>query len=274
MLINSINMKPKVIVLTGNGINGEREMAQAFIQAGADTEMVHINDLAQGHKKLDDYQILAFPGGFAYGDDLGAGIAMANRLRNNIWEQLMTFTQKDKLVMGICNGFQMMVNLGILPGFEGEMGMRKVALRPNASNRYQCRWVNVKSVSTKCVFTKNIGVLPLSVGHGEGNFFAEETVLDHLAQNDQIALQYCNEAGAPADGLFPLNPNGAARDIAGICDSSGRIFGLMPHPDRFLTAYNQANWTLLKEKAKRAGKEFSDKSVAQVIYENGVGYFG
>jgi len=266
-------MAAKALVLTGFGINGEYEMAQSFRQNGGEADLVHLEDLISGNKKLDDYQILAFPGGFAYADDLGAGIALANRIKNNIGDQLMNFVAQDKLVFGICNGFQMMVNLGILPGFDGEMGLRKIALKHNASNKYQCRWVSVKSISEKCIWTKGLGVFRISVGHGEGNFYTDDETLKKLKDGDQIALRYVYEDGAPANGEYPINPNGAMNDIAGVCDHSGRIFGLMPHPDRLLTHYHEDNWTLDKEKAKRTGKEFKDETVGQRVYMNAVNYF-
>jgi phosphoribosylformylglycinamidine synthase len=267
------NITVKALVLAGFGINGEREMAQSFIQAGAQADIVHINDLISGEKSFDDYQILAFPGGFAYGDDLGAGVALANRLRNNLSDELRKFTQRQTLTIGICNGFQMMVNLGILPGFEENPNERSVALKHNEVGKYQCLWTHVKNQSQKCIWTKGLEIFPLSVGHGEGNFYCEDSVLEKLKANDQIALRYCDASGEDARGKNPINPNGSIEDIAGICDQSGRIFGLMPHPDRFLTAYHENLWTLRKEEAKRKGEEFSDKSIAQKIYENAVNWF-
>jgi phosphoribosylformylglycinamidine synthase len=267
-------LKPKVIVLTGFGINGELEMAASFEQNGAESHLCHINDLIANPSKLDNYQILAFPGGFAYADDLGAGVALANRLKNNLWSQLNQFVSRDTLVIGICNGFQMMVNLGILPGFDGEMGERKIALKHNEVGHYQCMWTHIKAMNDNCVWTKGLGVLPISVGHGEGNFTTDAETLARLEQNGQVVLKYCDQNGNLANGVHPMNPNGAMNDIAGISDQSGRILGLMPHPDRFLTAYNEDLWTLNKERAKRAGQEFKDNSPAQQMYKNGVEYFG
>ncbi len=249
-------------------------MAQSFAQAGAKADLIHINDLIANPSELENSQILAFPGGFAYGDDLGAGVALANRLRNNLYDDLLKFISRDTLTIGICNGFQMMANLGIVPGLAGDqLGTRKVALKRNKNGRYNCRWTHIKRMSDKCVFLRGIDVLSISVGHGEGNFYAEPEVLDELKANDQIAVQYCDAEGKAADGMFPLNPNGAMEDIAGICDHTGRIFALMPHPDRFLTAYSQPDWTLQKEIAKRKGEHFSDESPAQKIYQNAVNYF-
>lgn len=266
-------MKPKAIVLMGFGINGELEMARSFEQNGADAELVHLEDLISGSRKLDDYQILAFPGGFAYADDLGAGIALANRIKNNIGEDVMRFVEGDKLVFGICNGFQMMVNLGLVPGFKGEMGDRKIALKHNNSGRYQCRWVNLKVTSDKCVWTKGIDMMRVSVGHGEGNFYTDKETLERLKEGDQVVVKYVMDDGSEAGGEFPFNPNGAMEDIAGVCDESGRIFGMMPHPDRLLNSYAGDLWTLEKEKARRAGKDFEEVPVAQKVYRNAVDWF-
>ncbi len=266
-------MAPKVLVITGFGINGELEMAQSFRQNGAEADLVHLEDLINGSRKLDDYQMMAFPGGFAYADDLGAGIALANRIKNNLGDELWKFVERDTLILGICNGFQMMVNLGILPGFRGEMGERKLALRHNQTNRYQCRWVDLKVASKKCIWTKGLEGMHASVGHGEGNFYTDKSTLKRLQVNDQIVVQYVDAAGKPANGVYPINPNGAMEDIAGICDESGRIFGLMPHPDRLLTSYHDDLWTLHKEHVKRMGHEFVEMPSAQLIYKNAVEYF-
>lgn len=263
-------MQPKVIVLTGHGINGEAEMAQSFIQAGAHADLVHVEDLINQPSKLHEYQVLAFPGGFAYADNLGAGVALANRLKNNLWPDIVKFLGAGNLAFGICNGFQMMVNLGILPGFKDELGDRKIALKHNKTNRYQCRWIHVKNTANNCIWTKGLEVFPLSVGHGEGNFYTDPETLERLKNNDQIALRYCHSDGTAANGEFPINPNGSMEDIAGICDESGRIFGLMPHPDRFLNAYSDGQWGRKREEAKRAGEQWSDDSIGQKIYQNAV----
>ena len=248
-------------------------MAQSFISAGGNAEILHISDLIENPSKLNDFQILAFPGGFAYADDLGAGIALANRLKNNLWDDLQKFVSRDTMTIGICNGFQMMVNLGILPGLPGAMWERKVALRHNKIGEYQCLWTNVKNQSSKCLWTEGIDIMPLSVGHGEGNFYTDSETLSALKENDQVVFRYCSDDGQLANGKYPINPNGALEDIAGICDDTGRIFGLMPHPDRFLTAYNEDQWPLKKELAKRAGKEFREESAALEIYKNAVKRF-
>lgn len=266
-------MKPKAIILTGYGINSEEETAVCFRLAGAETEIVHINDLIEGEKNLSDYQILAFPGGFSYGDDTGSGNAVANKLKNNLNQQVLEFAQGDKLVIGICNGFQMLANLGLAPALEGKYGERQAALMHNNTARLQCRWVNTKVTSKKCIWTQNIDLIRMPISHGEGNFYTDEKTLQSMEENDQIALKYVKADGSPADGQFPENPNGSLADIAAICDPSGRIMGLMPHPERNNSFTNEENWPLIKEQFIRAGKELPKEGEGLKIFRNGVQYF-
>jgi len=239
--------KPKALILTGYGINCEEETAQCFNLAGGEAEIAHINDLIDGYKKLSDYQILAFPGGFSYGDDTGSGNALANKIKNNLADEVLNFAQDDNLIIGICNGFQVLVNLGLVPALEKNYNERSVALMHNKQPRFECRWIEVKNNSNKCVWTRGIETMHLPIAHGEGNFYTESAVLDQLKVNDQIVFQYIKPDGSSADGEFPFNPNGAMGDVAGICDESGRIFGLMPHPERFNSFVNEDGWNLKKE---------------------------
>lgn len=266
-------MPPKVIVLSGYGVNSEEETKFVFERAGAQAEIVHINDLIDGYRKLAGYQIMVFPGGFAYGDDTGAGNAYALKMKNNLWDEVDQFVTEDKLVVGICNGCQIIANLGLVPGFEGKYGERKIALRNNASARYECRWVNIKNQTQKCVWTQGIELLRLPVSHGEGNFYLEGKVLTKLKENDQVVFRYVNENGLIANGEFPYNPNGSLEDIAGVCDQTGRILALMPHPERNWSFYNQDNWTWLKEKARREGREIKEESPINQLFKNAVNYF-
>ena len=262
----------KAIVLTGYGINCEEETAFAFQRAGAETEIAHVNDLIANPKKLSEAQIFAFPGGFSYGDDTGSGIALANKIRNNLWEELADFIEEEKLVLCICNGFQVITNLGILPGIENRKAVRKVALSHNNSARYECRWVSIKSFSKKCVFTKGIEGISLPVAHGEGKFTASEPVLKQLNDSGQVTFRYMKD-GSLAKGEFPFNPNGGAEDIAGICDKTGRVLGMMPHPERNIFFTQQPDWTLQREKLKRAGKEIPEESAGMKVFRNAVEYF-
>lgn len=266
-------MKPKACVLGGYGINSEEETIFAFNETGSEAEFVHINELISREKSLDDYQILVFPGGFSFGDHTGSGKALANKLMNNLGEEIKKFIARDTLTLGICNGFQILVALGLLPALDNEYGTRQAGLLANDSARFICRYVNLKKSSDKCVWTTGIEKLFLPVAHGEGNFYLEPEALDALEKNDQIVFQYTDENGNLADKKYPVNPNGADRDIAGICDPSGRIFGMMPHPERGLFFTNRPDFTLEREKLQRAGQEIPKWTDNMKIFENAGKYF-
>lgn len=266
-------MKPKVIVMSGYGVNSEMETKYAFDQCGAESEIVHINDLIDGQKTLDEYQILVFPGGFAHGDDTGSGNAYANKMRNKLWDEVNKFITQDKLVAGICNGCQVLSNLGLIPGLNGEYGERKIAMMHNSTARLECRWVNLKVTSDKCVWTRDFDMLHCPIAHGEGRFYMEDEVLNAVKDGDQIVFKYVNDDGSPANGEYPINPNGSIEDIAAVCDTTGRIMGIMPHPERNLSFYNQDDWPLLKEAARRQGKELPDEGDGLKMFRNAVKYF-
>jgi len=262
----------KALVLTGYGINCDGETAFAFQKAGAEAKIVHVNDLIKQPKMLEEYQIFAFPGGFAYGDDTGSGNALANKIKNNLWEDLMQFIEGEKLVIGICNGFQVLANLGLLPGISGKYGERTVALAHNNTARFQCRWVSLRIYSKKCVFTKGIEEIRMPVAHGEGKFTALGDVLKKLQENDQIVLKYTKGKGL-ANGEFPFNPNGSLQDIAGICDGKGRVFGLMPHPERNIFFTQPDDWTLQKELLKRSRGCMPTEGAGMQVFRNAVDFF-
>lgn len=266
-------MSANVLVLSGYGINCEEETAFGFNKAGAKSEIVHVNDLISKKKKLSDYEILVFPGGFSYGDDLGSGNALANKIKNNLWNELKEFAEQDKLILGICNGFQAITNLGLLPNFPNEIGAKKVALTHNNCARYQCRWIELKSFSKKCVFSKGIERIELPIAHGEGKLATDSSTLKKLNEENQIVFRYVKPDGEQANGKFPYNPNGSIEDIAGICDSTGKIFGLMPHPERNILFTQKVNWTKEKEKLKRQGKAIPEESAGMQIFRNAVNYF-
>lgn len=236
--------KVKVIVLRTAGTNCNYETDYAFQLAGADVDQVHINQLIRKEKELSSYQILALPGGFAYGDDIAAGKILANELKYKLRDSIEKFIADGKLIIGICNGFQVMVKSGLLPGFNGISDVQEATLYNNDSGKFECRWVYLKSVeNNKCVFTKNIKqLIYLPVAHGEGKFTTtDENILDKLETNGQVVFKYVNADGKP--DIYPYNPNGSDRNIAGICDPTGRIFGLMPHPERHISKYNHPRWT-------------------------------
>ncbi|MBI2529646.1 MAG: phosphoribosylformylglycinamidine synthase subunit PurQ [Candidatus Diapherotrites archaeon] len=262
---------PKVLVLTGYGINCDEETKFAFEKAGAAAELVHINDLIDKRKKLGNYRILAFPGGFSYGDDTGAGNALANRIRNHLWDELEKFVEADNLAIGICNGFQVMANLGLLPALDGSYGGRQMALVHNDSARYLDRWVDLK-FKGKSPWVKGIEKISLPIAHGEGKFYADSEILGRIIDKGLVAAQYVGGEICSYQSL-PANPNGSLHDIAGITDESGRIFGLMPHPERAMEFTQLPNWPLLKEKARREGKGTPKEGEGIKIFRNAVGYF-
>jgi phosphoribosylformylglycinamidine synthase subunit PurQ / glutaminase len=247
------------LVLTGYGLNCDHETAYAFEQAGARSHRVHINSLLDGAVRLEDFQILVLIGGFGWGDDHGAGVVQAVRLKTTLGDRLLGFVEHGGLVLGICNGFQALVNLGLLPGCDGDYRSRSVALITNACGNFRDQWVHLQIVpESPCVFTQGIREARLPVRHGEGRLYADDTTIQRLERNHQVVLRYALPGGRPAGGQFPYNPNGSVADIAGICDPSGRIFGLMPHPEAYNDWTNHPDWLRERESARRAGKPFGE----------------
>jgi phosphoribosylformylglycinamidine synthase len=266
--------KPETLVLTGYGINCEEETAFAFNTAGSSVRIIHINDLIENSKILDEYQILVFPGGFSYGDDTGSGKALANRMKNNLFEMIKKFIERDTLTLGICNGFQVLVNLGLLPMLEKFDGTATAALEYNESFRYQCRWIDVMiEKDSPSVFTKNIERMHIPIAHGEGNFYAPENIIMQIESKNLVSMRYIKNDGTRADSEFPYNPNGSMNDIASICSPNGRIMGMMPHPERGMFFTQRDDWTLLKEKYIREGKDHPVYSDGIELFRNAVNYF-
>ena len=270
----------QVLVLTGYGLNCDVETAYAFERVGATAHRVHINSLIDGSAQLSAYQILVFGGGFSWGDDHGAGVIQAVRMKTHIGDDIFDFVEKGNLVIGICNGFQTIVNLGLLPGFalasRGRAGAeRSVALTFNDCGNFRDDWVALKvNARSPCIFTRELEFLELPIRHGEGKFYAEKDTLDRLVENNQVTVQYAGPDGQIAGQAFPYNPNGSLHDIAGICDPSGRIFGLMPHPEGYNHWTNHPDWARQKEALKRRGQEFhSTETPGLKIFRNAVAYF-
>lgn len=270
-----MNKKVNALILTGYGLNCDAETAYAFERAGAFPQRVHINRLITGEVGLKDFQIMVFGGGFSWGDDHGAGVVQAVRMRTHLGDKLVSFIEKGSLVIGICNGFQTLVNMGLLPGLDGEYTARKVALTHNDCGNFRNCWVTLKiNRNSPCVFTRGMDLLDVPVRHGEGKFYADTGVLNRLVESNQIVVQYAHPDGRPADGRFPYNPNGAVMDIAGICDSTGRVFGLMPHPEAFNHYTNHPDWLRIREKEKRGGKAPAGGPPPGVrLLKNAVDYF-
>ncbi|MFH1191021.1 MAG: phosphoribosylformylglycinamidine synthase I [Candidatus Omnitrophota bacterium] len=223
-------LKPKVCVLRSAGINCDQETAAAFSLAAASVELLHINSLVGGSRNLNDFHILALPGGFSYGDDIASGKILANELRFKLVDSLRKFIADGKLIIGICNGFQVLVKSGLLPGTADLE--QSTSLIINDSGKFESRWVYLKSGGSCCVWTKGLKkIIYLPVAHGEGKFVVvNNQVLKRLKINNQIVFQYVGAEGNFSG--YPDNPNGSIENIAGICDETGRVFGLMPHPER------------------------------------------
>jgi phosphoribosylformylglycinamidine synthase len=261
----------KALIMSGYGINSEMETKVALARAGMGSEIVHINDLIAGDRSLADYRLLVFPGGFSYGDDTGAGNAYANRVRNNLWDELQEFMDGDNLVLGICNGFQILANLGLVPAFDKTYA-REIALMPNRLGRLECRFVTLKPANEN-LWTTGIGRMYCPVSHGEGNLSCSKETLLKIRQKKMVAFTYCREDLSPADGEYPYNPNGSVEDIAGITSANGRVLGLMPHPERAMEFTNLYDWPLLREQARREGRALPAESFNMQFFRNIVGYF-
>jgi len=226
---------------------------------------VHVNDLIENPLLMAQYQIMAVPGGFSFGDNIASGKVLANKLKYRLGEAFLSFIESDRLVIGICNGFQVLVRLGVLPdGREGLTG-QQVTITYNDSGKFEDRWVDLEvTQKSPCIFTRGIERLELPVRHGEGKFLTlDRGLLEELNRFGQVCLRYCSPDGVkPAP--YPFNPNGSVEDIAGICDRSGRIFGLMPHPEAFIHRYLHPRWTR---------QSIPEKGEGLVIFSNAVEYF-
>jgi len=261
----------RALIMSGYGINSEMETQEALRRAGMDSEIVHINDLIAGRERLSDYRLLVFPGGFSYGDDTGAGNAYANRVKNNLWDDLMEFLDGDNLVLGICNGFQILANLGLVPAFDRKYS-RDIALMPNRIGRLECRFVTLKPAAEN-IWTHGIVKLYCPVSHGEGNLSCSSETLQRIKRQRQVAFTYCREDLSPAGGEYPYNPNGSVEDIAGITSADGKVLGMMPHPERAMEFTNFYDWPLVKEQLRRSGERADPESLNMQIFHNIVDYF-
>jgi phosphoribosylformylglycinamidine synthase len=253
--------QPKVLVVRAPGTNCDLETAYAFERAGAEAERLHVNRLREQPKLLEQFQILCLAGGFSYGDDVSAGRILGNQIRVRLGDEFRKFRDDGKLILGICNGFQILLKSGMLLDDTPAAGQKtpspQATLALNESGRYEDRWVRLRSAGSKCVFFQGIDGMYLPVAHAEGKFVArDQAALNSLESNNQVVLKYERlDSTAPAAAAtsanhsvpYPDNPNGATRDIAAICDTTGRVCGLMPHPERHLDATHHPRWTRMKE---------------------------
>jgi phosphoribosylformylglycinamidine synthase len=238
---------PRAMVLRAAGVNCDLETAHAFELAGARAQDVHVNRLIESPAMLEEFQILAIPGGFSYGDDISAGKILANQLMHHLRDALHAFRDAGKPIVGICNGFQVLIKTDLLPGpVQGQDGP-PATLTNNDCGHYVDRWVRLSPRSKKCIWTSGVQDFDCPMAHGEGKFVpASDAVRRALWDDDRVALVYVKPDGSPAAGQFPHNPNGSVDDIAGVTDSSGLVLGLMPHPERHLTPLQHPAWTRLE----------------------------
>lgn len=240
----------RVCVMRVGGTNCDAETKRAFTELGAKAEVLHFNEVVNNRNILD-YNALVFPGGFSYGDYVRAGAIWATGTLTKLRKALKKFVDEERPILGICNGFQVLVEAGLLPGFEGISEYPKATLATNIPIGYRCKWIYLKHENFgNCIFTNNIPkdkIMHIPVAHGEGRFLFkkenETKYLEKLYDNDQLVFRYCTKDGTPANGEFPVNPNGAFQDIAGICNPAGTVFGLMPHPERAFYGWQLPDWT-------------------------------
>ena len=255
---------PKALVLRSAGTNCDRETEFALAQAGFAAERVHVFRLMENPALLDEVQFMVIPGGFSYGDDVAAGKILANQMLHRLADALNAFLAADKLVLGICNGFQVMIKAGILPWGTVAAGEahRDATLAWNDCGKFEDRWVHLRADSDKCVFLTKGEILALPIAHGEGKFVTRDDAIgQRLRDDDQIAVRYVDSEGNP--GPFPINPNGSIDDVAGICDPTGRAMGLMPHPERFVDVTHHPQWT-------RGG---IDRADGRLLFDNAFAFF-
>lgn len=258
---------PRVLIVRAPGTNCDGETAFAFETAGAKAEIAHSNRLRENPGLLAGFQILCIPGGFSFGDDITAGRIFGNQMRSRLAGELHEFKAAGKLILGICNGFQVLLKSGVLLPDAAENPLATLTF--NESGKFEDRWVNLAVASEKCVFLAGVKELYLPIAHAEGKFVTrDEAVLNQLDQNGQLALRYTAGPGANAAAAeliaYPANPNGAARNVAGLCDDTGRVFGLMPHPERHIDPTQHPRWT----------RQIAERGDGLALFENAVRYFG
>lgn len=254
---------PRVLVLRAPGTNCDGETQFAFERAGGRAERMHVNRLRENPRATGDFQILCIPGGFSYGDDIAAGRILGNQMQRHLADSVRDFCAAGKLVLGICNGFQVLIKSGIL------LPQDTATLTWNQSGKFEDRWVHLRTESPRCVFLQGITSIYLPVAHAEGRFvFRDQATAQELASRGQLALHYAAANGQRGGGsrevAYPENPNGSAASVAGVCDESGRVFGLMPHPERYIDRTHHPRWTR---------GEGSSPGDGLAIFQNAVGYF-
>jgi len=260
-------MQPRVLILRAPGTNCDHETAFAFQTAGGRPETVHLNRLLENPRLAENYQVLAIPGGFSYGDDISAGRIFGNQIRHHLRDCLEQFKATGKLIIGICNGLQILVKSGVLLPDRADEPIATLTL--NDSGKFEDRWVNLRVASDKCVFLRGIESMYLPIAHAEGKFVARDgATLERLDKVGQLVLRYCQspdrgDEAAACSLPYPINPNGAQLNVAGLCDETGRVFGLMPHPERHIDPTQHPRWT----------RERRERGDGLAVFENAIRYF-
>ncbi|HMO49625.1 MAG TPA: phosphoribosylformylglycinamidine synthase subunit PurQ [Kiritimatiellia bacterium] len=229
-------MQPPVLIITGYGLNCEAESRYAWERAGAKADLMHVNDVIARPDRIHRFGALMFIGGFSFGDHMTSGHVFAHKLRHHLRDELGAFVQEGGLILGVCNGFQIMTKLGLVPAVDGDYFKPSVSLLQNDCGSFQNFWVRVRFESeSPCIFTRGLTAMDLPIRHGEGKLFPKDNaILDALEQQGCVPCRYVDPATGEPTREFPHNPNGSVNAIAGLCDPTGRIFGLMPHPEAFL----------------------------------------
>lgn len=254
--------KPKVCILRSDGTNCDQELYYAFEKAGGVAEYVHVNEFRKKDKKLSDFQIIALPGGFSYGDDIASGKVLAVELMSFFKDDLQKFIDRKGYVLGVCNGFQTLIRTGLLPF--GKLGKMQATLTHNDSGHFECRWVRMRGEKSKATYFDDLTFpMHVAVNHGEGKIFADEKIIEQIEKDNLVVFRYVDSVGNPTM-KYPENPNGALNAIAGITDASGRILGLMPHPEKFVDTTQYPNFR--REKIEKPhGLLFYERIVKFVI---------
>ncbi|MFC1453745.1 phosphoribosylformylglycinamidine synthase subunit PurQ [Verrucomicrobiota bacterium] len=261
--------KPPILIITGYGVNCEAESRYAWETAGADAHLIHLNDLLDNPAQMGRFKAMMFIGGFSFGDHMGSGEVLALRLRSQAKDELVEFIRNGNLVMGVCNGFQVMVKLGLLPGLGGDYLKRSVTLTHNDCGTFQNFWIKLRFESKcPCVFTHGLKEMPLPIRHGEGKIITlDKTVLARIEKEHCVVCRYVEAKTNRIATRFPDNPNGSMNGIAGLCDPTGRVFGLMPHPEAYLFPENHPQW----QRQKLNGK-IPKHGLGLKIFQNAVEY--
>jgi phosphoribosylformylglycinamidine synthase len=255
-------VKVKAIVLRAAGINCDMETEYALQLAGAKAERIHINRIIENKALLDDFQILVFPGGFSYGDDVAAGVILANQVKHHLFDLIKKFIENGKLVLGICNGFQVLVKAGLLPS-NSLNTKQEVTITYNDSGKFEDRWVYLAPKTDKCIFIEKGRQIYLPVAHAEGKVTTKDKeTLDRLKSEGHVAFTYVDKDGKEGD--YPINPNGSIDSIAGLTDTTGRVLGLMPHPERFVRPTQHPHWTRTRDKVDADGMTIFNNAVKYI----------